>query len=166
MQWNFRNWRWIRYARAGKWAYLDYRNPREEEFVGGPTDEVIPTPEGPAINGPPFSPATWSQVGVRFIRFNHSWNGPGDLELQGMVYKYSDWQQTKADFRHYLLDVASDLLLYQTMLRIASSIKDTRLRDMYLPLREDALKTVMNADQDAEYGEARDDHMEYTGIYR
>jgi hypothetical protein len=83
-----------------------------------------------------------------------------------MVYKYSDWQQTKADFRHYLLDVASDLLLYQTMLRIASSIKDTRLRDMYLPLREDALKTVMNADQDAEYGEARDDHMEYTGIYR
>ena len=86
--------------------------------------------------------------------------------MQGIVYRYTDWQTTRHDFRHFLLDHGADLLLYQSMLRIAVAVKDMRQREMYLPMRDEALTTFMNADQDAEYGDARQDFMAYKGIYR
>lgn len=166
LQWNFRNIRWLRYAAGGYWRYVPYLNPRDEEVPGDGPGSVIPTPDGRAIAETPGAPTAFSQVGVRYLRFNNSWRGPGTFQLQGMAYKYTDWQESKTDFKHYLLDVGSDLVLFTTMIRIAASIKDARLAELYKPLRDEAMQTFLSADQDAEYGEARDDAIVYTGLYR
>lgn len=168
--WAFRNWRFLRYAAGAQWQYVGLQDPREERVIGGGPGSVVvyPTPDmlTPALPSAACPIKKFSQIGMRYVRFDVPWPGPSDVRMEGIVYKYSDWQTTKADFRHYLLDQGSDLVLYQSMLRIAAAIKDTRLRDYYLPLREEALKTMLNADQDAEYGEAREDFAEYGGIYR
>ena len=171
--WAFRNWRWLRYPSGADWYYVGYQNPKDEKFTGTgpysgsvvvyPQNEPMLTP-GWAVPGTPIT--KFSQVGMRYVRFNMPWPGPQPVYMEGIVYKYSDWQTTKADFRHYLLDQASDLVLFQTMLRISAAIKDMRLREQYQPLLGDALKTMLQADQDAEYPEAREDFMEYGNIYR
>jgi hypothetical protein len=169
--WAFRNWRFLRYVAGAEWQYVKMQDPRNEKVIASGTGSVVVYPQ----NDPMLTPALpaqgtpiqhFSQIGMRYVRFERPWPGPSNVEMQGIVYKYSDWQTTKTDFRHYLLDQASDLLLAQAMLRISAAIKDTRLRDYYAPLRQEALQTMLTADQDAEYGEAREDFMEYEGIYR
>jgi len=146
--WAFRSWKFLRRDDGcGNWFYLQKRDPREETSVDGPT-----------------TPETYSQIGMRYIRFDSRWTGPDTLTMQGIVYKFSDWQTTRPDFRHFLLDQASDLLLFQTMLRIAGSVKDPRLDQMYRPQRDEALKAYFSMDTDAEY-EGSEDAMVYGGIY-
>jgi hypothetical protein len=146
--WSFRSWKFLRYAQDAEWFYLQKRDPREEF-----------TPAGPTV------PTKYSQIGMRYLRLNAPWRGPGNLELEGIVYKFSDWQTTRPDFRHFLLEQASDLLLYQTMLRIGASIKDSRVDALYRPLRDEALKTFLSMDTDAEFEGSTDDTMVYGGIY-
>ena len=146
--WAFRSWKFLRYAQDAEWFYLSKRDPREELTPGGPS---VPT--------------KYSQVGVRYIRFNAPNQSSQNLALEGIVYKFSDWQTTRPDFRHFLLEQASDLLLYQTMMRIGVSIKDPRMAEMYKPMRDEALQTFLNMDTDSEYEGSGDDTMEYGGIY-
>jgi hypothetical protein len=146
--WAFRNWKFLRYAQDTEWFYLQKRDPREELTPAGPT-----------------TPTKYSQIGVRYLRLNAPWRGPGNLLLEGIVYKFSDWQTTRPDFRHFLLEQASDLLLFQTMMRIGAGIRDNRLDPLYRPLRDEALKTFMGMDTDAEYDGSTDDTMVYGGIY-
>lgn len=146
--WSFRNWRYLRYDADGEWCYLQKRDPREEL-----------TPAGPE------APTRYSQIGMRYIRFNAPWRGTTNLPLEGIVYKFTDWQTTRPDFRHFLLEFGSDLLLYQTMLRIGVAIKDPRLDALYRPVRDEALKTFMSMDTDAEFDGSTDDTMVYGGIY-
>lgn len=148
MVWAFRNWKFLRYSADGEWTYLQKRDPREEITPDGPT----------AIS-------KYSQIGMRYIRFNAPWRGTGNLHLEGIVFKFSDWQQTRPDFRHFLLEQASDLLLYQTMIRIAASIKNPNMTSQYQPLRDEALKTFMSMDTDAEFEGSDSDTMVYGGIY-
>lgn len=171
--WAFRNWRFLRYAAGGEWFYVKMQDPREEKVIAsGPySGSVVVYPQNepmltPGWTVPGYPITKFSQIGMRYVRFNVPWPGPAPVHIEGIVYKYSDWQTTKTDFRHYLLDQASDLVLFQTMLRISAAIKDMRLREQYQPLLADALKTMLAADQDAEYGEAREDFEEYGGIYR
>ena len=168
--WAFRNWRFLRYAAGAEWYYLKKQDPRNEKVNSAGPGSVVVYPQNdpmltPAKYNQPqqYSMTRFSQIGMRYIRFNTPWGGPSDVLLEGIVYKYSDWQTTKPDFRHYLLDQASDLVLFASMVRIAAAIKDTRLRDQYGPMRDEALKTLLNADQDAEYGEAQEDFIEYGG---
>jgi hypothetical protein len=147
--WEFRNWKFLRRDDgSGGWFYLQKRDPREEQTTAGPT-----------------LPETYSQIGMRYVRFDSKWQGPGDLLMEGMVYKFSDWQTTRPDYRHFLLDKGSGLLLYQTMLRIAASVKDPRLDSQYRPLRDEALKAFFSMDTDAQY-EGSQDEIVYGGIYR
>ena len=146
--WSFRSWKFLRYEQDTEWFYLQKRDPREEITPSGPT-----------------TPTKYSQIGVRYLRMNAPWRGPGDLVLEGIVYKFTDWQTTQPDFRHFLLEQASDLLMFQTMLRIGASIRDGRLDPAYRPLRDEALKTFMSMDSDAEYEGSDDDTMVYGGIY-
>lgn len=148
MVWAFRNWKFLRYDASGEFVYLQKRDPREEISPAGPT-----------------APTKYSQIGVRYIRFNAPWRGNSLLTLEGIVYKFSDWQTTRPDFRHFLLEQASDLLLYQTMLRISASIKNANMDAQYRPLRDEALKTFMSMDTDSEFEGGYDDTMVYGGIY-
>jgi hypothetical protein len=148
MVWAFRNWKFLRYPQNSEWTYMQKRDPREEITPGGPT-----------------TPTKYSQIGVRYIRLNAPWRGPGNLYLEGIVYKFSDWQTTKGDFRHFLLEQASDLLLYQTILRIAASIKNANMAAQYQPLRDEALKTFLSMDTDSEFEGSDSDTMVYGGIY-
>lgn len=157
MIWSFRNFRFLRRPSATEWLYMRKANPQEETMMAG-MDTGHAYAQDTTLN-------KYFQIGVRYVRFNAVWNGAENLPIEGIVYKYSDWQQTKPDFRHFLLDQGSDLLLYQTMLRIGAAIRDPRVKDLYLGLRDEALRTFLTADEDSEYA-GMDDGMEYGGIYK
>jgi hypothetical protein len=147
MIWPVRSWKFLRRNEGGEWFYLQKRDPREEQ-----------TSEGPVL------PETYTQIGMTQIKFDSIWRGTEALPMEGMFYRFSDWQSTRPEFRHFLLDQASDLLLYQTMIRISASIKDPRLAQQYQPMRDEALKAYFSMDSDAQY-EGSDDAMVYGGIY-
>lgn len=154
MVWAFRNFRFLRRDSEGKWLYLAKKDSMDEVHSGGIDDG---TGHDQMLNA-------YSQIGMRYVRFNVKWQGQANLYLEGIIYKMSDWQTSRPDYRHFLLEQASDLLIYQTMMRIGASIRDPRLVEGYKPLRDEALQTLMNMDQDAEYA-GRVDSMYYGGIY-
>lgn len=169
--WAFRSFRYIRYACGGAWKYVNKIDSRDELAVPGYSGSTVVYPQNdpmltPAMANPGAPITGFSQIGQRYIRFNCPWNGVAPVVMSGLVYRYSDWQTTKKDYKNYLLEQGSDLLLYQTMLRIAAAVRDQKLAEVYRPLRDEALKSFAAADEDAEYGDARQDAMEYTGIYR
>src|SRR5262245_12693570 len=158
MIWAFRNCRFLRYPSGGVWKYLNKQSPEAEVSVpGGPSSQTQSVPPQSCLD-------KYFQIGMRYVRFNVPWNGTSKVQLEGIIYKFSDWQTTKSDYRSFLLDKGSDLLLYQAMLRICASRRYPRLIELYQPLRDEALKTFMNMDQDAEF-EGSEDDVQYGGIY-
>lgn len=157
MIWSFRNFRFLRRPNAGKWLYMKKADPMNEELVEG-----VDTGSGGAQDTPLKE---YTQVGVRYVRFNTKWDGTDVLPIEGIIYKFSDWQHTRPDFRHFLLDTGSDLLCYQTMMRIGAAVRDPRVYELYKPLRDEALTTFLNMDQDAEEA-GKDEELHYGGIYQ
>lgn len=70
------------------------------------------------------------------------------------VYTGTDWP-TKDDSRHYLLDVAPDLLIAETMLKMAVTVlRDARMVEGYKMMRDEALNTLTRAEDELRFSGA------------
>lgn len=141
--WSFRNIKTLRGTKDGRYFYLDKTRLEDEPY--GTED---------AITG-------WQQIGFEAIRFNSK--PTKDTDFEGLLYKFTDWQTTQPDFRHFLLDNATDLLLYQSLFAMGVYLRDQRMLGFYKPLRDEALKSFFVMDDDAAEG-GYDDAMVYRGL--
>lgn len=81
-----------------------------------------------------------------------------------LMVAYTDWP-TALDSRHYLLDIAPDLLLGQTAMMMAiGPMRDPRMVEGYKLMRDEAIKTLETADDELRYGGA-DLRMGYSPYY-
>lgn len=146
-----RNFRFLRMVpvdgvQLAGYGYLKQMNTRDELFEN-------------SLSG---LPTGFSQIGNKAIRLNTEVGAP--LKLEGLAYIFSDWQTSQPTFRHFLLDVASDLLKGQALMHMAIHLKDQRMIAAYRVVRDEALKTFYSMDNDMAEGEANG-QMEYSSIY-
>lgn len=133
-------------GRYGSKVYLKPMDPEDEEPAGSQC--------GPLLTG-------YSQIGQQSLRFNADITEK--VRLESVAFCFTDWQTTVPTFRHYLLDVASDLLMAMTMMGMAVYMKDQRMYAVYRTQRDEALRTFYVLDTDVSEGD-KYGQMEYTGF--
>ena len=93
-------------------------------------------------------PSEFYLDGAYTIVFNGSFQE--DFELIGRMSRYSDWPKKETD-THWLLDNAESLMLTQTMLELGLISRDERSYGMFMQNRDQQIRTLINADYEAEY---------------
>lgn len=144
--WQFRHFRWMRYKQITSDGFLYLKSVNGEDLF--PWDDYS-------------VPMSYLQIGYEAIRFNRP--APDRLALEGVVYKFTDWQTTQPQFSHFLLTNAEDLLLHQTLITMAVYLKDARMLQFYKPLRDESLKALFAMDQEAEEN-GKNEQMVYGGF--
>lgn len=77
-----------------------------------------------------------------------------DLSGEAMWIGYTDWPSETAS-RHFLLDVASDVLLAQTLMFMAAfDTKDPRMLAEYKVVRDEGLNTLTRSADEEQFGGA------------
>lgn len=79
-------------------------------------------------------------------------------EVQAVVL--TDWP-TNLNSTHWLIDVAEDVLLAQTLMYSGFGQRDVAMYQMYKTIRDEGLQTLVQSEQEAEYS-GTDDVMLYT----
>lgn len=99
--------------------------------------------------GSDLTPGHYFTVGKSSIVFD---SVPGsDINGEAMFFSYSDWP-VGSDETHPLLGFAADVLLQQTMLQVAGILKDSEMAGVYKVLRDEALKTLVIAEEESKHG--------------
>jgi hypothetical protein len=85
---------------------------------------------------------------------------PGEV-LHGelRIDRYTPWP-AELTFTHWLLDRAEDVMLAQTLIMMSIHLRDPRLRDNYKQMRDEGMLTLLNAEDELQYGN-QDGAMEY-----
>jgi hypothetical protein len=87
--------------------------------------------------------------GERTLVFNGTVQA--EAKAEGMLVRYSDWPKTDSE-EHWLLNNAESLLLVRSMIELAVvNTRDERTWTMFRTHQEDAIRTLMNADYEAQY---------------
>lgn len=70
---------------------------------------------------------------------------------EALLTAYSDWP-TADTSRHFLLDMATDVLLGQTMLQMAATVmRDSRMVEGFKLMRDEGLNTLLRAEDELRY---------------
>lgn len=80
----------------------------------------------------------------------------GELQL----VKYTPWPAEET-FTHWLIDRAEDVLLAQTLMLMATRLRDDRLIATWKATRDEGLDTLIRAEEEILYND-RDSSIEYT----
>lgn len=130
--------RWVRTlvgsdAACTSWNYFRKLDPREQR-----SDRMETFPRG------------YWQSGHSTIRIS----GPVEEDTTFSVgwYQYTDWptEDNDGECAHWLIVNAHDLMLAQTMIQLAPVLRDKGLLDTWGPVRDQALKTLVQADEEAD----------------
>ena len=118
--------------------------------------KVDPQELSGSISGMPE--AYWLD-GVDFIW----WDNTPVEETEGEIKytQYTDWAAVGGSDEPWILKHADDLILAQTMLLIAPYIRDPALAAQFKPLRDEAIRTLVLADEAFQQGPSRVERMSY-----
>ncbi|TXH10404.1 MAG: hypothetical protein E6R03_15520 [Hyphomicrobiaceae bacterium] len=94
-------------------------------------------------------PARYWVVGNSTIVFDAV--SSATLNGEAMFYVYSDWPRADSE-THSLLTTASDVLLWQTLMNMAVFLKDAEMAQANKLLRDEALNTLVRAEDENKYG--------------
>lgn len=79
-------------------------------------------------------------------------------------WEYTEWDSLDDASTHWLLDNAEDAMLFQTMAYMMTFLRETTASlERYVGLRNQALSTIITADEQFEHGAAESTGMEYRG---
>lgn len=82
-----------------------------------------------------------------------------DINGELRVDKYSVWSESLTS-EHWLLDNAEDVLLGQTLVMMASRTRDPKLRETWLSIRDEGLRTLLLAEEELQHSN-QDYRLEY-----
>jgi hypothetical protein len=125
---------------------LTYLNKIEPEDMVG-----IPSQNNSLFgSSEPVKPIGYYIVGINTLVLNVV---PGaDFTAEGITHEYTDWP-TDLDSGHPILDLASDLLLAQTLIYMAVfDLKDPRMFAEYKTTRDEAVNTLTRAEDETRFG--------------
>jgi hypothetical protein len=102
----------------------------------------------------------WLGSGNRKIKFNR----PSVTDFDGEIFynRYSDWP-TDTTKTHWLLNNAEDILLAQVMILMAPVLRNPRLVGQYRPIRDEAIRTMMLAEEETRWLDGSHIMQVYTG---
>lgn len=91
------------------------------------------------------------------------WNATPTEETSGEIkyIQYTDWSSLTGTDEPWILANADDLVLYQSMLQLSPFIRDPNLQTMFKPLRDEAIRTLLLADEQWDQGPAREERLNY-----
>lgn len=142
-----KSWKFVRLIRDdGSYQYLNKIEPEDVLGIG------LPSPVGTnqRRSDKPALSAFWVS-GVSTMVLNTvpetSWSG------EGMWHTYTDWPLAEDDFTHPLLNMASDVLLAETLLLMAAfDLRDQRMVAAWKDIRDEGVNTMTRAEDEAKYG--------------
>lgn len=73
------------------------------------------------------------------------------LNGEAVLFEYTDWP-TAENSRHPLLDFAADVLMQQTLVFMATLLRDAAMAGVYKTLRDEALDTLTRAEDEGQFG--------------
>lgn len=107
-------------------------------------------------------PENFWQDGESYLWFDRIPDETYDGEM--LFNKYSDVAGMAANDSHWLITRANGFLLNETMIHLAPWMRNKELKDFYVSLRNEQLKTLMLADEEARQA-ARSETMKYGKVY-
>jgi hypothetical protein len=91
------------------------------------------------------APSGYWVSGINTIVFN---NTPDeDLSGEAIFLEYTDWP-TAPTGRHPLIDIGTDVMLYQTLIHMAAYLRDADMVGAYKGLRDESLNTLLRAEDE------------------
>lgn len=148
-------WKFLRFiADDGLYAYPDKIEPEDATGVGQQKQGKVQE-KG-------FLPSSYWVVGHSALVFSAI--PAQDINGEAMWYEFTDWPKDNLGATHYLLSVAADVLLSQTLLNMAAfHLRDPRMVEGYKVMRDEGVNTLTRtADEDLYGGESTE--MQYRPV--
>lgn len=124
----------------GTYRYLNKINPQDSLGVVTKDSSVVSTD---------ITPSAFWTVANKLMVFN----AVPSINLVGeaMWWSYTDWP-TDPNSQHLLMDIASDVLLAQTLMLMASfDLRDMRMLAGWKEVRDEGVNTLTRAEDEAQY---------------
>lgn len=94
------------------------------------------------------APTGYWVSGTNTIVFN---NTPDeDLSGEAIFLEFSDWPVANTG-RHPLLDIGTDVLLYQTLIHMSGYLRDAEMVQAYKGLRDEAINTLLRSEDETRF---------------